>query len=472
MKINYILSTIKSFQKREARLFLSFLGSEFNNTNANFIPFYNHLLQKIQQEVPGSFEPEELSKALSPDKPLSPVQLRQRIAQFKKTLNSFLISQNFKKNQSLQNSILLNTLRHKNLQSNFRKTLRNISSNQSIPAKESIVDPIFEKYILHKEIYEFEHSISRFTGDQITPLVQTLDEYFILENIKLACYDWVNFKESGNRAFFKSRINLAINQFLGEARGRNQVLDLYINIFRLIYEQPESDFESLLNTFYSNEEFINDHDRKYLYIILINYCAFFYNSGDQKYASLALMLYIRGLENRILLEANRLSPYTYKNIIFLYLNLYEYEQARQFMDKYTSFLPADIRNNSYQFNLATLLFRQGDYDRALEIMSNTRFIDVYDDLNSRRMLLRIYYERREWMALNSLLDSFEIFLKRKKNIGSHRELFTTLIKFTRKILTLNKSDRTKIKNLIREISQTPPFPEKSWLEGKLAALYS
>jgi len=76
------------------------------------------------------------------------------------------------------------------------------------------------------------------------------------------------------------------------------------------------------------------------------------------------------------------------------------------------------------------------------------------------------------MALNSLLDSFEIFLKRKKNIGSHRELFTTLIKFTRKILTLNKSDRTKIKNLIREISQTPPFPEKSWLEGKLAALYS
>ena len=48
MKINYIVSTIKSFQKRESRLFLAFLRSEFNNTNANFIPFYNHLLDKSE----------------------------------------------------------------------------------------------------------------------------------------------------------------------------------------------------------------------------------------------------------------------------------------------------------------------------------------------------------------------------------------------------------------------------------------
>lgn len=472
MKINYIVSTIKSFQKRESRLFLAFLRSEFNNTNANFIPFYNHLLDKIQNNANLKFEQEELSAVLSPDKALSSVHIRQKISQFKKTLNDFLIAQNFKKNQSLQKSILLSTLRHKNLKSNFKKTLRNISHTSSSRAAESIVEPILEKYLLHKEVYEFEHSISRFTGDQITPLVRTLDEYFILQNIKLACYDWVNFKQSENRDFFRNKINLLLNQFLKGAGELNPVLDLYIKIFKIIYDQTESDFSSLLNNLYCNESFINSQDRKYLYIILINYCAFFYNNGDQKFASLALGLYIRGLENKILLEANRLSPYTYKNIIFLYLNLYEYEQAGQFMEKYTSFLPTDVRNYSYQFNLATLLFRKGDYDRALEIMSNTRFIDVYDDLNSRRMLLRIYFEREEWQALNSLLDSFEIFLKRKKNIGSHRELFTMLIKFTRKILTLNKSDRTKIKNLIREISQTPPFPEKAWLEGKLTALYS
>ncbi|MFN8331387.1 MAG: hypothetical protein U0T81_09255 [Saprospiraceae bacterium] len=138
----------------------------------------------------------------------------------------------------------MSTLRHKNLKSNFKKTLRNISHTSSSRAAESIVEPILEKYLLHKEVYEFEHSISRFTGDQITPLVRTLDEYFILENIKLACYDWVNFKQSENRDFFRNKINLLLNQFLKGAGELNPVLDLYIKIFKIIYDQTESDFSS------------------------------------------------------------------------------------------------------------------------------------------------------------------------------------------------------------------------------------
>ncbi len=466
MKSSYLNSLFKTFQKKDFEHFRAFISSSFINPNPQFITLLDLIREKINKNESLILDKYSVFKIIHPTKEFNDLRLRHSISEFRTLLDNYLVFQQFRKDQSLKNSILLNSLRNKNLRANFKKTLNKINPNNSISPTNSIVDPLFEKYLLQKEVYEFEHSTKRVKEDKITPLVRTLDHYYVLENIKLALYDWVNYKESENKIFFKNKINSLIHNahFL---ENDSSIISLYIRIFEILYNDSQENFAELLQQFFQLESQINLQDRKYLYLILINYCAQYINKGNRDFAYLGLNLYMRGLNNKILLTENLLSRFTYKNIVFIYLTLKDFDQAFEFMNQFTKFLPADHRENSYHYNLATTYFMQGDYNQALEIMSKTRFIDVYDDLNARRMLVRIYYEREEWNALHSCLDAFDVHLKRKTKLGIHKELFGYLIKYTRKTLALKLNEPSKINKLLKEINARPAFPEKPWLESRL-----
>ncbi len=467
MKINYLNSIFKSFQKSDFEQFRAFLSSEFINSNPHFISFFDHISSKIESNEALILDKNKAFQILHPMREFNDLRLRHSISEFRQLVDNYLVFQHFKKNQSLKNSILLQSLRNKNLRSNFKKTLNKINPEKKTYEVQSMVDPLFEKYLLQKEVYEFEHSLVRIKEDKITPLVQTLDQFYLLENIKLALYDWVNYKESENKLFFKNKIRELIKRTNYLTTENTKIFSLYIQMYELLYADSEVPFGNVIEQFFNIELKINIQERKYIYLILINYCAQFINKGNRDYAYQGLSLYLRGLNNKILLTENILSPFTYKNIVFIYLTLKDFDHAREFMNKYTKNLPYDNRENSYHYNLATTYFIEGDYNNALEIMSKTKFIDVYDDLGARRMLVRIYYEREEWSALNSCLDALEIHLKRKKKLGSHQELFGYLVKYTRKSIALHTNETKKIKTLIDEISSKPAFPEKPWLIKRL-----
>lgn len=82
-------------------------------------------------------------------------------------------------------------------------------------------------------------------------------------------------------------------------------------------------------------------------------------------------------------------------------------------------------------------------------------------LDVRRMLLKSYFERGEWLSLASLLDSFAVFIRRQKALGYHRESYRNLIRFTKK-LARRGADRT----LAARINACPAVAEREWLLSK------
>ncbi len=83
------------------------------------------------------------------------------------------------------------------------------------------------------------------------------------------------------------------------------------------------------------------------------------------------------------------------------------------------------------------------------------------------MLLQIYYETGADNALFSLLDSFQRYLNRQKNLGYHRELYANLIQFTRRLLQLTKRDKIGQQHLSADITNANAVAERAWLLAQL-----
>ena len=79
------------------------------------------------------------------------------------------------------------------------------------------------------------------------------------------------------------------------------------------------------------------------------------------------------------------------------------------------------------------------------------------------MLLKIYYELEEIDLLQSHLDAFSSYLRRKSGLGYHRTHYRNLIKYTKRLLTLPSSDKVAILDFRNNVQAEDLLTDKNWL---------
>jgi hypothetical protein len=94
--------------------------------------------------------------------------------------------------------------------------------------------------------------------------------------------------------------------------------------------------------------------------------------------------------------------------------------------------------------------------------------DLLLNLDSRIMLLKMYYETGEWDALDALISSFKILLLRKKKvIGYHHVHYLNTLRFINKMTRLNFGDKKALAAFRTEVESGQLVIEKEWLLGIL-----
>ena len=188
------------------------------------------------------------------------------------------------------------------------------------------------------------------------------------------------------------------------------------------------------------------------------------NEGDRAAIRTTLDFYLLGLESKLLHdERSILSKYTYNNVLMTFVALEEWDSALQFLEKYRPELAAAERENVYQYNLSIFHFRRGDYNTTLDLLRNVTFADPMYNLESRKMLLKIYYEQNAIGPLESLLENMLTWLRRHPEIGYHREMYRNLARFTGRLLRIPTHDKEARKRLETKIRETPLVAERGWL---------
>ena len=110
---------------------------------------------------------------------------------------------------------------------------------------------------------------------------------------------------------------------------------------------------------------------------------------------------------------------------------------------------------------------QGDYAGTLELLRAVSFPDPMYNLESRKMLLKIYYEQEAFDALDSLLENLLNWLRRHGELGYHREMYRNLARFVRRLLHLPPDATGEFRRLEKKIADTPLVAERGWLLEKV-----
>ncbi len=288
-----------------------------------------------------------------------------------------------------------------------------------------------------------------------------LDQAYFLRRLKMSC------ERLNEQRIFTSHFHHPFSKevvlFLEQQDQLDPLTAMYLHIYHTLEEaEEESHFEALCTLIDEQQDKVSRADMREVYLYALNYCIRKFRTGQISIAEKALHLYQQGIETRILFDGAHLPSRTFTNAVKQALVLRQFDWIRSFIESYRDHLAPDSRQDTLFYNLADYYYHLEEYGKVLDQLKQLRFNDLHYHLGSRVLLLKTYYHMEETDALLSLLASFSVYLRRKKELSTPlRRTYLNFCRLLHKVLSLKPSaDREKIREQIRE---TNPLAERSWL---------
>ncbi len=460
-----LLDIFKHLTKQDRRALQDFLNSPFHNKRKEVISLFNYIYQN--GNTPFNLKKESVFKHIFPDAPAyDDKAMRYTMSFLLKCIEEYLIY-NELKNNDLENGIRLNkALRLRGADKAYEKALKeNFHLLASQPHRST--DFHLQSFQLLTEEYQYRHQKQRSGELRLQAISDSLTDAYATELLKQACV-MHSHKSVAPTTYEQVFLETIVEKIESGAYKCPPSVLAYFQAYKTLTDSTQlADFQRLKEAIIKNSALFPLNEIRDLYLLAINFCIKKLNSGERIFEIEALELYKNGLENGAILENGQLSPYTYKNVMMLALKQGEYAWTEQFLHIFKKHLPERERENLFKYNLALYYFRLKNYPKAMDLLQEVALKEVLFNLDARRVLMCIYYELGEFTALDSLLESFTVYLHRQKVIGYHKNSYQNLIKFVKKLLTLDFKNKTQKAQLKDEINTTKELTERDWLLEQL-----
>ena len=449
---------------KDKRAINKFVRSPFFNHREEVTLLWDYLVKSKQGErLP--LAKTEVFKILYREQAYDEPKMRHLMSWLLKNIEEYLAYAKFQERPIAQKLYLAEVYRGLNLEKHFNKTV----SETSTLLESSVIDQHYYEfaYTLEFEKYAFTESQKRTKVNNLQELSQRLDIRILTAKLKQSCMLLAHqavFKVEYDFSFLPALLVFIENN---DAVLRIPGIAVYYYCYRALTEDNEIYFERFKQQLRLTEKLFAEDEIRSLYLLSINYCIQKLNKGDVQYVAEAFNLYKAGIESNILLSDGVISRFAYKNVVALGLTLKEYNWINSFIHQYQSKLELKYRKSNFSYNLARFYLSQNNYGKAMELLQNVDDTDLLLNLDSKVMLLKMYYELNENEALESLLNSFHVLLHRKKGIGYHKPHYQGVIYFTRKLLYLNPNDIPAKEKLKQDILSAEILPERAWLLEQL-----
>lgn len=428
---------------------------------------FQHLLKNLLTERPEKLSKEKTWSTLFRGRAYNDLKLRYMSFELLKMCEDFIVFNSISSNISQYRLYLLQYYRKHSLSKFFEQSFSSLKQtiNES-PVRDSEyffinmrADNEYNKYLISKQNRALEPNVQQLSDD--------LDMFYLLNKLKVYS-EALNYKN-----ILKADYNIRfVDHFLKEIEtpGFRKIPALeihYLALKSLLENDREEHFYKLKASLEKNRKILSEEELRDFYTLARNYCIKKINLGNKKFARELFELYQWEIEILNESEEKELSPAVYKNVITLAFLLNELEWIYNFIQRYTNFLPEEHRESYYNFNLANYYFKKEDYDKVIGLLSQVEYRDFFIQLSAKALLMKTYFELKEYMPFDSLVHSFKILLQSKKSLGYHRNNYLNFIKYCRKILFHEKLGQKEVATLEKQISGTRELVEKEWLLEKL-----
>ena len=469
-----LVSLLRTFSKYELNRFRKFLLSPYFNEQEDLVRLFGLLNTALRTEdnLETKLDKQGVWKALYPGKKFDNAHMR-RISSELGQLAMHFLTEEARRQDALSEALELQQVLEKpELQKHLSGVERQIRRQLDAAPGQSTWYYL-SQFRMHWNVYNRASKVVA-TADfmnKLLPADQSLDYFYVVQKLKFYVA-WLIF-----RGFRSTQQELLVIPGFWDYIRQSPFSDLpLVSIYQdviLCLTEPDEEqhFRHLLKNLEKYADKLTKEDLRECYYIAQNYCAFKVNQGKTDYYQVFFSLFQSIINLGILLENGQLSEGVFKNMITISLRVGEFEWAENFIQEYSECLPSGIRENARTFNLANLYSHQRKYDKVIELLRNVEYSDVVYSLGSKLILLRTYYELGEYLALDSLIDSFRIFLRRNKVMSkSLKREYNSFLNFVKKLTTLDTSNPAAIAAFQQRVMAVSSTTPKKWLLDKIEEL--
>jgi hypothetical protein len=416
-----------------------------------------------------------------PGRPFDKAELRNKMAVLLSLLKQFLSWQELQAQPTQQALLTLAQLRRRGLQKPFESEIRKVS--KYLDAKTyPTADDSFLRYRLADEansIYGLRQM--REFDASLQAKIDHLDDYYLHVRLRESC-ELLNRHEVLNTDYQPDFFDSWLEQ-IGEDDQLLQerpALAIYLQILTC-YKKPDEPevYQKLKKLLLTHGESFFPEEARGMYRHAQNYCIRRINVGKIVYLEELFDLYKEELQSGLILIHEELDHSDYKNIVTVGLRLKQYVWVSEFMEEYRALVQPVYRDNVYHFCQADLLYAKRKLGEAIRLLQTVAFTDVFYQLSSRMLLIKLYFEMKEEEGLFYALDAFERFLRRNKSIArERREGHRNFIAFSRRLARLRERQpllvpadfQQRLSALRSRMRDTDKISNLRWLEEKFDGL--
>jgi len=475
-----LLKTLTKLSEQELRSFRIFVASPYFNTNKDLnvlldLIFSENLLNKSQ------INNHKVLAEIYPGKSYGLRRLTDLMYILTNLLEEYLSIEGYRQNEFQQKLKLLNTVYTKD----FNALINGVEKDLEQLQVQTLVrdsNYFYESFLIHSEKdfgFRLHGSISGNESLQIKS--DQLDLFYLALKLKDAC-EMINRSRilSVQYNFEMIEIIVPYIQAHQEIYGGYAAIQIYLNMYLMLTaEDHEKYFFELKKLAAENEIKFTVEELQSIYGYAQNYCIRRLNQGNTDYLNQLFEIYKHILNNGLVFADNKNMQWEFKNFVSIGLRLKEYEWTFKVINIFKDKLPDDVRQNSYTYNLANYYYEKGDFKKATKLLNSVEFTDIYYNLDSKAMLLKIYYKLEEDDSFYALVSAFGIYLRRNKLISKDNvEVYDNLIRFAKKAFNLKSKlpyerDRNYERNMLRlkqAIDKTKNIANINWLKDEIAEL--
>ena len=450
-----------TLNKKELRQFKLWIHSPIHNQHQDSLKLFNFIHSRYTVSMV-TLQKKRAYQFIFPDEPYKEERLRYLMNSCFNLLKDFVgynqvVSDNFEYKKNI-----IQSLKERNLLDLASIELDKLNTAVNNKTSQNATNS-FERFELERNFFELRGTQNRTIQTNLPKIFSHLTDFYTLSMLKYACV-------AGSHSNITQQ-NYSIpllKEVLDQAKtSQHPIVLLYYNLYQTLNQtelQPSFFFEQAGDLFLKHYKELLPQEQNEILLLLINYCIKKRLSIDaDSFVKKGFEWYRWGLEHSVLIQKNNLSRFAYLNIVGMGLQLFEFEWVAQFITQYIQYLPDQFQKNYQHYTTAKLFFKQKNYAKAQRLLIQIEYDDIFLNLDTKTMLLEIYYEEKSWNSLEALLVSFSRYLQRKQVIAYHKKVYKNIVSLTRKLMSLKPYDKTAKKALLEEIKTTNPLAERDWL---------
>ncbi len=461
MHQNKVVKVFKTLSKDEIKLLTKFVQSPIHNRHKDVIQLFQYL-KKHHGGKERAYDKQNIYKAVFPNEAFDMQRLHYVCSYLLKVIEEFLAWNEWKKDNT-EGIYLARAYYKHQLGKSFQKSIQKVNSENE---KQPLRDVKFHrrKYQIQLEEYDYSMKLGRSRHFNLQEMADSQDIAFISEKLKNACI--LLSHEAVTKTKYDTGLLNQVLDFLEYHSFLNvpAIAIYYHSFLALSNHEDEKPFQKLKELVALHESKFPKEEQISFYRILINYCIRRLNLGYSNFYKEIFEIYKKGLEVDVFLEHGIFHPASFGNIVMTGLRLKEFDWTEQFLFKYKNTLPEEQKEGIFNYNLARFHYQKKDYNQAMPLLSRMDSDDVLTNCSAKTLLAKMYFEQESYDALESLLNSFKIYIRRKKKeLSYHLELYEHFILYSKQLWSLAVQNQKDSGNLFKKIQTTKIVAEKRWL---------